>query len=567
MNKFLLLISFIVTIMLGFFAPYRSIAFRYIIDSENLNSLSRNLLFGILICAIVYLLESSFKVIQTKIVSRVTNKLRIDLFSSIFTNSIDKFREMSSSEYLVKLVNNINIISDEIFTCYFDIAIQSVMFIFATFFLYKISKYLLVVVFLVSLLPIIIPRKFSKIMVNYKKDYINQVSKYTSSIKDYLLGFELFKTGNAINSVLTAHRNDSNILCKKKEHSDRTLYLIQSLLSLINNLSFILVIAGSIYFVMKGSITIGMMLATTQMMNFIITPCLSISQNYSRIKSNEQILKDILSDVLDEQHTRKTDQDIIIKDFNNAIEYKGLSLYYDSKCILKDINLKIEKGKKYIIVGGSGSGKTTLLKSLIGYFKDYSGSLTIDGQEVKNIKAENLYDIFSIVSQDVFLFNDTLLNNITLFDDYNPELINSAIKNARLDEFVEKNGIEYKINSEDSNISGGEKRRVGLARALVRETPVVLLDEFDNGLDNLIANQLYETIFNLQGSTLIAISHRLKKEWLQKFDEIIVMNEGGVVEKGDFNSLVTRNGFFSHLYNLKGSGGKYGKESELVYNK
>ena len=198
------------------------------------------------------------------------------------------------------------------------------------------------------------------------------------------------------------------------------------------------------------------------------------------------------------------------------------------------MTLNFAPGKSYAIVGGSGSGKSTLLSLLMGASGQYSGSITIDGQELRGIDTDSLYDLCSLIGQNVFLFDDTVGNNITMFRQFSNEAVDAAVQRSGLKELVQQRGLAYPCGENGNNLSGGERQRISIARCLLRNTPVLLLDEATAALDNSTAHAVTQSILDLQGLTRLVVTHRLDQVLLRQFDEILVLRDGAVCETGHF---------------------------------
>lgn len=249
--------------------------------------------------------------------------------------------------------------------------------------------------------------------------------------------------------------------------------------------------------------------------------------------------------------TREILEDLRAVHLVNAIELEHLSFGYEAdKPVLKDVSLRFESGKKYAIVGGSGSGKSTLLNLLMGSYGGYEGSLTIDGIQMREISTDSLYDLTSLIGQSVFLFDDTLKNNITMFREFPAEQVEAAVKRSGLQQLVSERGMDYRCGENGVNLSGGERQRVSIARCLLRGTPVLLLDEATAALDNQTAFAVTGAILHLDGLTRIVVTHRLETALLEQYDGIIVLRDGQVLEQGTFGELMDRKGYFYSLFTL-----------------
>jgi ATP-binding cassette subfamily C protein len=247
------------------------------------------------------------------------------------------------------------------------------------------------------------------------------------------------------------------------------------------------------------------------------------------------------------------------------INIKGMSFAYDqtneddnadgdgATQIFDGLDLRIKEGQKHAIVGVSGTGKSTLLSILSGYYDDYEGSVSYGKLELRAISKSSLCKCVGVVSQNTFLFDDTMRNNITLYsNEYTDDEVKKACADAGLGEFIEslQEGLDTEISEAGGNISGGEKQRVALARVLLRKQPIMLLDEFTASLDPSTAYSMEEHVLSLTGITVVSVTHRLSPALLKHYDEIIVLDKGKVAEQGGFEELVEADGQFSSMLKL-----------------
>lgn len=222
---------------------------------------------------------------------------------------------------------------------------------------------------------------------------------------------------------------------------------------------------------------------------------------------------------------------------------------------LDNINFTFEKGKKYALVGKSGSGKSTLLKLISGYYDDYEGSLKFDYSEIYDIERNSLYSEISLIHQNTFLIDDTIKNNITLFEDYSLSEYENAILKSNLSEVIESlpNKSETKIGEDGILLSGGQKQRISIARAIIKGSNILLLDESTSSLDSQTAFEIENELLSMDNITIIYSTHKYNKETFKKFDCILVLNNGKLVETGTFDDLINSKKHFYSLYQLGNS--------------
>lgn len=230
---------------------------------------------------------------------------------------------------------------------------------------------------------------------------------------------------------------------------------------------------------------------------------------------------------------------------------KNVTFGYEENCdILHDINTTFDAGKKYAIVGASGSGKSTLLNLLMASHGNYTGEIRYDGYEVKEISSESLYDIVSMIQQNVFVFNASIRDNITMFHEFLKAEVDRAIELSGLSKLIAERGEDYLCGENGNGLSGGEKQRISIARSLLKKSQVLLVDEATAALDAETAFQVSNAILGLDDITSIVVTHSLDEGLLKQYDDIITLKNGSIVERGTFDELIAEKGYFYSLYTI-----------------
>ncbi len=285
----------------------------------------------------------------------------------------------------------------------------------------------------------------------------------------------------------------------------------------------------------------------------IITPAKAFSTGYYNIQKGMAAFERV-EQILDiEIKIKDADNALTIKDFTTSIEYKNVSFAYNTESVLKNIELKIEKGKTLAIVGKSGSGKSTLVDLLPRFMDIESGVITIDGQPIKDYKIADLRNLLGIVSQESILFNDTFFNNIAFgLDEVREEDVIAAAQIANAHDFImeTRDGYQTNVGEAGSKMSGGQRQRISIARALLKNPPILILDEATSSLDTESEKYVQEAIENLMmNRTSIVIAHRLST--VKHADEIIVIEDGRIVERGNHTTLLKQEGLYAKYHMLQ----------------
>jgi ABC-type multidrug transport system fused ATPase/permease subunit len=232
------------------------------------------------------------------------------------------------------------------------------------------------------------------------------------------------------------------------------------------------------------------------------------------------------------------------------LEVRNLHKSFGSNHVLKGIDFELEEGKVLSVIDSSGSGKTTLLNLLLASYQNYDGTILYDDTELRKISSSNLYEIESIIQQNVFVFNATIKDNITMFRDFSEEQIDEAIRLSGLSALIEEKGTDYLCGENGSGLSGGEKQRISIARSLLKKSQVLLVDEATAALDAETAYQVSSAILGLKGVTSIVVTHSLDEGLLKQYDGIITLKNGSIVEAGTFDELIAEKGYFYSLFTI-----------------
>ncbi|OFX85673.1 MAG: antibiotic ABC transporter ATP-binding protein [Bacteroidetes bacterium GWF2_33_16] len=285
----------------------------------------------------------------------------------------------------------------------------------------------------------------------------------------------------------------------------------------------------------------------------IIPPAKEVSNVYYNLQRGLASL-DRINGILDAEVTIIVKENATpVKDFKESIEYKNVSFKYIQDYVLKNINLKIEKGKTIALVGQSGSGKSTLVDLLPRFYDILEGDILIDGNNIKDLDLIDLRNLMGNVNQESILFNDTIYNNIAFgMESATEQEIIAAAKVANAHEFIlqTENGYQTNIGDRGTKLSGGQRQRVSIARAVLKNPPILILDEATSALDTESEKLVQDAIFNLmKNRTSIVIAHRLST--VREADEICVLHEGEIVERGKHDVLLSQNGIYKKLHDLQ----------------
>jgi subfamily B ATP-binding cassette protein MsbA len=317
----------------------------------------------------------------------------------------------------------------------------------------------------------------------------------------------------------------------------------------IGAMAFAGVIVFAHHRIQIGETTIGEFISFIAALALFMDPIRKFSQANVKL-SQAQAASERIHKLLDTPE--EVDQGLISEaEFSEGIIVEGLKFSYGEGDVIKNLNLKVNKGEKVALVGLSGSGKSTLINLLLGLYPFSEGRVLIDGKPLQDYSLHGLRSFFGLVSQDIFLFNDTILNNLCLGKNFSDEQIAEALNVAYCDEFINKlpDGLETIVGDRGTRLSGGQQQRITIARAYLQESPILLFDEATSALDNESEKVVQKALENLAGhKTVIAVAHRLST--IQDYDRIYVLHEGSLVEEGTHKELCALGGEYAKLYEL-----------------
>jgi ABC-type multidrug transport system fused ATPase/permease subunit len=470
------------------------------------------------------------------------------IFKRMLDKSISQFGNGTSAKFISAFSNDLTSIEINYLAGTLNLILTVMLFIGGAIASIYIQWKLALPLLAVSLICILFSLKYGEKLVAKEKQTSEENMDFVAQVKDLLNGFIVIKSFKAEKEVLQIfHQKNKKLETTKQGRrvTSDTISIYSDISSIVIN---ILIYGLGFYFAYKGRMSIGMVIAFIQLGNYILLPIRNLAPQVSNRRAAIKLIERLSDEI---EKTEVKPEGTVLGEFKRDIVFRNLNFAYaEDRTVLENINLRFEKGKSYAIVGGSGSGKSTLLKLLLGYNTDYEGDLLIDGIPIKEINLESLYDHMSIIQQEVFLFDSSIKNNITMFRSFDEAKVENAIEQAGLSSLIEEKGEDYSCGEGGRNLSGGEKQRVSIARCLVRETPILLMDEATAALDNNIAQMVESKILGIDNLTRIIVTHRLNEGIMRKYDSIFVMNRGMVIEQGSFEELMNRQGYFYSLYSV-----------------
>ena len=509
------------------------------------------ILASIFLIILLFVTEYIDGYVMSSYIKNTVNYLRCDIFTKILNKDMKDFSLDNSGKYISILYNDIKIIEDSLLNNIFLVISSFISFIISLLFLFSISPSIVIFIVIFGILGFVIPNALSKKLIIEKNNYSHNLEEITSVTKDLFSGFEVIKGFNIGSKMNTIFKNSSNTV----ESTKKKCSILESIIKGFS-LSFsvtvylgVLILGG--YLMYKGEISVGTAIIIIQLSTHIVGPVKTSISLINQIKS-VSLIADKIDEIL--YDSCEDIEEVSLPKFENSIEIKNLDFSYtNDRKALNNINLTFEKNKKYAIVGESGCGKSTLIKLLMRYYKDYNGDILIDNKDIHKIFSNDLYKNMSMIQQNVFMFDDSIKENIKLFANYSDEEVLSICDRSGLSNLISRlpDGINSLVGENGNKLSGGEKQRIAIARSLINNTKILILDESTSALDNETAYNLESSLLSINDLTLIVVTHKLIKNILLNYDEIIVMKDGMVIEKGSFDYLISLKGYFYSLYYLQ----------------
>ena len=548
--------AFYAFMIFNILVPLTNIAFAYsikgIIDSgmsQNREALTQAVLVGAAVIFIYAGLNFISLRLKNKLVMQIMTRYKNRVFQSILDRDYRDFSKEKSGKFISVLTENMKKIEQDYLHQYFNISKNLSLMISSLLAMFIGNWYLTLLVIIASIIPMMISGFIGQKSAYLQKSAMIADQKYLAKVKDILAGFLVIKSFNVKEAIRQDYRNESEKLDEiyfMKRKFDVLANVISQLSGMI---VFLVAFGGGMYLVFNGSTTIGSVTAIVQLVNFVVMPLNEVGMGISKFREGQATLDAFEVKDVTEIQTGETKEY-----FDFVISFSNIDFSYPNteEKIFNNLSLKIKKGEKIAIVGMSGSGKSTLLNLLLRFYDVTSGHISIDNQDIQAISGESLYNLMTIVQQDVYIFDDTLRANITLNQSFTDEEIKKAVQQSGLESYVLENelGLQALCGENGSNLSGGQKQRVSIARALIRKTPILLLDEATSSLDNQVTTEIESSILDIQNLTALVVTHKLNENILKKYDRILFMKDGVIVEDGSFCDLMDRRGEFYKLFEL-----------------
>ena len=489
---------------------------------------------------------------------KIVNDMRSGMYHKILLLPISYFSEQRKGDIMSKLSNDLNDVESSTMSVLESLFREPITIILYLVYMIILSPQL--TLFLLIFLPIagFILGRIGRSLKKQNTQVLEQFGHLFTLIEETLGGIRIIKAFNAEKKISARFEKENETIYHLKNKANRRRDLASPVSEALGVTAVLCILAYGGRMVLSNdpgfSLNAGDFLAYIAIFTQLIQPLKGLSNAGYNMQKGAASIERIESLINEKSDIVEIENPVILEEFNSAIEFKNVSFGYDpDNLILKNINLRVPNGKTIALVGSSGAGKSTLADLIPRFLDATGGEVLIDGVNIKNYTLESIRDQMGIVTQDAILFNDSIANNIALGkENATAEEISTAARTANAADFIEKkeDGYQTYVGDRGMKLSGGERQRTTIARALLKNPPILILDEATSSLDTESERLVQDAIYTLmENRTSVVIAHRLST--IRHADEIIVLQKGEIVERGTHETLIDQNGFYKKLVDMQ----------------
>ena len=494
------------------------------LEKGSLTLFINRIVLGILILGTMSALYFTSRFLRIGYMRNVLLDIRMEAFKTILKMSPRQFGKISKENYVSRLTNDINLIEENFFRSLLNFISGLGLYVLGLIILLVMDRTLAVGIFIISLIVYFVCKLFLKRTEQLQEEVSTENEKFTLNMSNTFNGLEIIKLGNIEDKFLDKNKQEVSRVEHRKFVFNNFSEVQQNVLLFASYLVMVGVVWHLGLCIAEG-MALGSAVFLFQLSNQVVFRTMDTFPLLNVIRSSSKIYDKLTQ--IEEQVELEGQQPF---HFNQSMMLVNVSFGYEQdKPLLKNISLRIEKGKKYLIKGASGSGKSTLLKMLEMIYDDYEGTIQVDGVDYKSISSKDFNDKVAVIDQDVFLFEDTIENNISLYKPLNDEIMEKAITGAGLEDFIgeKEEGLQTAILENGKNLSGGQRQRIAIARAIAKEAELLFVDEGTASLNEKLGREI-EKVFLSLPQTVIAISHRYYEGVSERYDYVLELQGGHV---------------------------------------
>lgn len=540
---------YIVTgLLIAFLTSYKIKFFQHIIDGFNNHTISLNAIvaYGIVLISF-YMLNYLDEYPRQKLKNAIYLDFKVQALKKVSRIQYIDYQSLGTGKLTQSIENGANAGKGIIFEFWLCVIRQLIpTIIFSIVFIWRMNRFITYIILCGYVIVFIITNLLLKVLYVIKEKILCNEEMMNHYLVRGFMEMVVFRINRRFSYEIRKAESSKSEIVKAKVKMNmihEAFFTIFALLVAVLNIGIL------VYAWLNRSVSIGTSVALLSLVENAYTPIAIFNVLFIQYKLEKATYRKF-EEFLNMKNDEQLDYGKRAEIEYGEIQIKNLSFWYNNRQVINNLTLKIHKGEKIAFVGSSGSGKTTFVKLLLGLLKYDSGSIQIDGHELKQICLNSLYGNISYISQEAPVFDGTIRENIIYNQKEDSNYILEVLKKLKLNDLVSKleSGIDTLIGERGMTLSGGERQRLALARLWFQKNDIVILDEATSALDNITEDDIMKEVMNLlSGKTVIAIAHRLTS--IMNFDRIIVFFDGRIVEQGTFDELLNNGLYFSDLYN------------------
>ncbi len=515
------------TLGVSFFAPLKNFQLKWLIDSKSKQEALgyMGLVFAITFSS--WFFERLSRRSFTKIACGAVEQVRQRILEQVLYRTVAQYNAEGDAAYLSLLTTDLRTLYDDYYMSLFSIVFWGGIMLCALAMYLYISPVMLLAILLVTIPPLVLPRRMNERLKATRDAFSLQMADYTQQLKELLGGFEIIRSFLREDAYAALHQKAARKARESELDYQQSLNAMVTNTSLISNLIFPVVMLVGLFLAFDGRLTMGTVSTAASMANFVITPCHQIAQCWAKVKSSQGIRQRLEAAMAEPQAAEQGEPIGHI----DSIQCETVRFAYPNTAepVLKDASLTVDAAQKVALVGESGCGKSTLAKLLFQYYPDYSGDILFNGRQVRTLDRTALYRRVGYIAQTTYLFHDTIRNNICLHEDFPDEQLVHAIAAAGLTDWVASlpDGLDTVISENGKNLSGGQRQRIGIARLALRSYDLIIADEITASLDPDTSQQVMENLIAMP-CMVVAITHDVAGSFMHQFDKVYRVEHGVV---------------------------------------
>ena len=504
----------------------------------------------------LYIISAVFMFIQGLIMTNITQKtcyrMRKEIVEKINRMPMKYFESRTYREVLSRITNDVDTLGQSLNQSITQVITSVATLIGTLVMMLSISP--LMTIISIVILPV--SAFFISFVVKHSQKFFRQQQEYlghiNGQVEEVYGGHLIIKAYNKEEETVSAFRQANDVLYRSAWKSQFLSGLMMPIMQFVGNLGYAGVAISGGILAIKKVITIGDIQAFIQYVKNFTQPIQQIAQVATQLQSMTAASERVFEFLEEEEEDITVEEPVSVSDIEGRVEFSHVKFGYDpDNMIIKDFSAKVEPGQQVAIVGPTGAGKTTMVKLLMRFYDVNSGSILVDGHDVREYNRPQLREAFGMVLQDTWLFKGTIMENIRYgrLDATDEEVIEAA-KAAHAHHFIQTlpGGYNMELNEDASNVSQGQKQLLTIARAILADNRILILDEATSSVDTRTEIRIQKALDNLmRGRTSFVIAHRLST--IKNADMILVMKDGDIIEQGNHEELIKKNGFYAELYN------------------